>query len=67
MEAIKEYFIKSVIVNGKGYRLMRLGRGMTKPCRLYVNGKFVLDGSESELNKFIKSGRLDHAAAVLEE
>ncbi|KKL15249.1 hypothetical protein LCGC14_2507470 [marine sediment metagenome] len=62
MEAIKEFFIKSVIVNGKGYRLVRLGRGMTNPCRLYVNGKFVLDGNESELNKLIRSGRLNLAA-----
>lgn len=45
---------------------MRLGRGMTNPCRLYVNGKFVLDGSEHELNKLIQSARLDSAAVAME-
>ena len=66
MTTIQEYFIKSVIVNGKGYRLMRLGRGMTNPCRLYVNGKSVLDGSESELSKLIQGARLDGAAVMKE-
>ena len=55
-----EYFMSSIVVNGRGYRMMRVGRGMTCPCRLYIDDELKATGTERRLNGLIAV----HAKAV---
>ncbi len=67
MTIIKARLIKSVIIGGRRYRLMRLGLRMTSPCRLYVDGELSATGTQRYLNLLIKAASRDHSAVVLEE
>ncbi len=67
MTIIKEYFIKSVDIGGRPYKLMRAGRTMASPCRLYVDGELFATGTQRYLDALIKGALRNHSAAVLEE
>ena len=48
-----EYFMSSTVVNDRSYRMMRIGRGMARPCRLNIDGKLQATGDERRLRGLI--------------